>query len=244
MVPRVPLTPAQRELVEKNLDLAHHLALTAWRRNPQAIDRAEIISVAYEGLTLAASRFDPARAEIKDGRPDVSGAFSGYARRRINGIIMDWQRSRDHVPRRQRSTYKELQQHGYGTGRTPSELADLTGMEEDRIRLVVAAVEAEPIPLIYAPTTMEAGRTEVEMTQHLPTPEVEAIALVSRIGEVVIATFDSLSDFQRLVIALRYYEGEDLTTIATVLETTLTQVRVAHSEALLHLHAAMVFEAS
>lgn len=237
-----PLTPIQRDLVEKNLDLAHHLALTVWRRNQDAIDKAEIISVAYEGLTLAASRFDPERAEIKDGIPDIEGAFSGYARRRINGIILDWQRSRDHVPRRQRSTYKELQSHGYGDGRTASELADLTGLEETKIRLVVAAVEHAPVAFMDVPRDEEepvAGGAWLSSTDH-----VEETALASRIQEIVTATFDSLTDFQRLVIALRYYEGEDLTTIATVLETTLSNVRVAHSEAILFLHAAMVSEAS
>lgn len=239
-----PLTSEQRALVEKNLDLAHHLALSVWRRNQQAIDKSEIISVAYEGLTLAASRFDPSRAEIKDGVPDIDGAFSGYARRRINGIILDWQRSKDHVPRRQRSTYKELQSHGYGDGRTASELADLTGLEETKIRLVVAAVEHEPVSLwaTFPDDPDFPYRDNVVAKTHAG--DVEASALASRIQEIVTATFDSLTDFQRLVIALRYYEGEDLTTIATVLETNLSTVRVAHSEAILFLHAAMVSEAS
>jgi len=240
-----PLTPDQRALVEGHLDLAGKIATTVWRKNPDAIDRDDLLGVAYEGLVTAASRFDPERANVNDGVRDIEGAFTAFASTRIRGEILDWQRSRDHVSRNQRSTYKALQSHGYGAGRTPEELSDLTGMDEIRVRLVIAAVESTPVSIFSTVVGNELDHEPAEPKHSRRDDEsVEQSALASRIQDAVTEMFDSLSDFQRLVIALRYYEGLDLTTIATVLETGLTQVRVAHSEAVLYLHAAMVSEAS
>lgn len=242
------MTEVQRTLVVQNLDLAHHLALAIWRKYPNQ-DKEEIVAVAYEGLVDAALRFDPSRANLVDDVPDVAGAFAGFARRRINGAILDWQRRRDHVPRRQRAAYKDLQREGHGTGRSPEELSVLTGMPTDRVRTLIAAVEHTTIPLartvsgsmledqgLYGP-----GEYEMDLASE---QGVEEQVLEVRIRETVVEVYDGLSDLQRLVIALRYYEGLDLTAIATTVGVSLTQVRSAHMEALDRLHTAMVHEAS
>lgn len=243
MTDLTPLTPEQRDHVEANVGLAQHLAWDATRRNP-VLDPYDALSVAYEALVRCVQRFDPTRAdENEEGVKDIAGAFSGYARTRISGAILDFQRSRDHVPRRQRSTYKMLKSLGYGAGRSLPELADLTGMPEDRIRLIVAAVEAPPIPLHAEVLEGTADSTYVH-ERIAPSPSVESTALESRIKGAVAGAFDLLTDFQQLVIALRYYEGQDLRSISEILGTGLSRVRTEHSEALLCLHEAMVREAS
>lgn len=241
----IPLTDAQRVLVEKNLDLAHHLALVSWRRNPHLQDKDDFVAVAYEGLVTAASRFDPSRAALVDGVPDLAGAFSGYARRRIQGSILDWQRKRDHVPKRQRSTYKELQSLGLGQGRSPMELSDLTGMPVQRIRMIIAAVESPVLSLTRdVPLSEESGAPLSSQWQLPDKHQVESDVMGDAILHGVVSAWDDLPDLQRLVIAMRYYAGLDLTTVAQELGIRLSTVRVAHSEGLLFLHTAMMREAS
>lgn len=240
----IPLTDSQRELVEKNLDLAHHLALATWRRNPHIQDKDEIVAVAYEGLVTAASRFDPSRADVNDGVPDLTGAFSGYARRRIQGSILDWQRKRDHVPKRQRSTYKELQALGHGQGRSPLELSDLTGMPVARIKMIISAVESPVLSLTGENSELEHSRDTYQWDLPTSTDLVESDAMEDAIISCVVSAWDDLPDLQRLVIAMRYYAGLDLITVAQEIGVRLSSVREAHAEGLLFLHSAMVREAS
>lgn len=230
-----PLTSEQRDLVEANLDLAHHLALSSWRRRPISQDKDDYVSAAYEGLISAARKFDPARANVVNGVADVTGAFSGYARQWINGSIMEWQRARDHVPKKQRSTYRTLQALGHGGGRSPEDLSELTGMPEDRIRLIVAAVESPAISL------NPMDREDLGPTHSSP---VEQRVMAIKIQQAFVRRWDALPDLQRLVIALRYYEGITLIEVSELIEVRISVVRDAHAEALMALHEAMVTEAS
>ena len=63
-----PLTDEQRDLVERNVGLAYRFAKDYCKCYP-ARDRDEVLSAAFEGLTIAAGKYDPARA-----------SFSIYAR--------------------------------------------------------------------------------------------------------------------------------------------------------------------
>lgn len=240
-----PLTDDQRALVEKNLDLAHHLAQAAWRKSPEMQDLEEIVAEAYVGLTKAASRFDPSRANVVNGVPDVAGAFSGYARQAINGAILDWQRKQDHVPKRQRSTYKELQRLGLNEGRSAEELAEITGMEPERVRAIIFAVENPSVSLNFTYSSSSNPESDsVEMDRRLPNHEsVEASATEGKIRAAVVEAFDSLEERQRIAFAMRFYLGKDFATIASTLGTRVSQVRQMVDDANLIVHQAMVREA-
>lgn len=237
------MTPAQRELVEKNIGLAQHLAWDACRRSP-SLDSEDALSVAYEALVSVAARFDPEQADLQeDGTRDIAGAFAGFARRRIAGAILDFQRGKDHVPRRLRSLYKDFQRQGLGNGLTLDEVAERTGISAQKVRLIVAAVESSPVSLHVAEDE-DTGAPLWAAESAISDQELEAAALTSRIQATVIAAYDDLTPLQQVVIALRYYEGLDLTSVAAEVGANLTTVRTAHSEALLRLHEAMVAEAS
>lgn len=237
------MTPQQRRLVEENIGLARHIAWDACRRSP-SLDSEDALSVAYEALVSVAARFDPEQADVQDdGTRDVAGAFAGYARRRIAGAILDWQRGRDHVPRRLRTLYKTFQRHGLGAGMSMHEVAERTGLSVDKVRHIVAAVESSPVSL-HSGEDEETGAPLWEAEHAATSEELEASALTARIQQTVISAYDDLSPLQQVIIAMRYYEGMDLTTVAAEVGASLTTVRVAHSEALLRLHEAMVMEAS
>lgn len=252
MTDHTPLTDDQRRLVEQNLDLAHHLALSAWRGKGHLMDKEETVAVAYEALVMSARRFDPSRANVVDGVADVAGAFAGFARRRINGAIIDWQRREDHVPRRHRTVYKELQSLGLGSGRTLDELSALTGMPVDRLSSIVRAVESMPISLSatfnsssgFSPLSGAVSVSHWMDDEVAESGGVEETALEARIRHAVVDVFDNLTQQQRVVIALRYYEGMDLPGVAQALEMSVTTVRQLHADALLEIHAAMVHEAT
>lgn len=229
------LNSSQNELIEKNINLAHYIALDYWRRNKQNIEKDEVVTVAYLGLVNAAIRFDPTRPDIKKEDLENGKAFAGFARVKINGAILDWQRTQDHVPKRQRRIYKELQSLGHGEGRTPEELSQLTGMEQEKIRAIIHAVETRDVS-IHNSTDHDGNTTDVEIADE---NHVEIGVLTNSIQRAVIFAFEDLTDIQQMVIVLRYYRGLDLQQISAELGISTLNARTNHWEALAILHAAM-----
>lgn len=236
MTEEKPLSKDQIHLVETHLNLAHRIALDYWRRAPETMEKTEVVAIAYQGLLTAALRFDTTWRPENDPKYEAFLAFGAFARRRISGAIMDWQRSRDHVPRRQRRDYKSLQQSGHGSGRTAEELADITGLNVEKIRSITQAVESSAISLDAPPAQWDDN----PFTSGAPSStSVEDSALVSTIQDLVADTINSLPPLQRSVVTLRYYAGYDLTQIATELGVGVSAVRVSHKEAVDLIHAAM-----
>ena len=244
----VPLTIDQRLIVSRNMDLAHHLAKKRWLRSQESMDLAEVTSIAYQGLMQAAQSWDPTRPEInpEDLLPTPkypSGkAFAGYAHRRIEGSILDWQRNVDHVQRSYRSIYKMLKAAGYGNGTSMEELAQITGVPEAKIRAIIRAVETTSISLDSSVDTW--GESISYGFELAAEHNVEASAAANDIMDSAAHTIMTLPPLQQTVLALRYYLNQELQVIAAQLELPLTTVRVAHTEALATLYDAMRKKAS
>lgn len=228
----------QKALVVKNLALARFLARLVWAKNPNEIDLEEVTSISYQGLVTAVLRWDPSRAQIN---PDdlISGkAFAGFARQRIIGSILDWQRGVDHVQRSYRGIYKLLRASGHGQGKTEEELVILTGLTAEKIRAVTRAVESTPISLDSPPDQWEDFPS---YSLDLPAENnVESSALETVIKNSVVAAIESLPELHRTVIALRYYAGVELQAISGLLGLGLTTIRDVHSDAILTIHTEML----
>lgn len=240
MEPKQKLTPEQAKLVHDNVDLAHHIALSEWRKNRQEMEKYEVVSLAYQGLVTAAMRFDPSRVTpetLASGK-----AFAGYARTRILGSIVDWQRSRDHVPRRERSSYKAFQEQGWGQGRSPEQIADITGMEVEKVRTIIQAVEHTSVSLDTPPEYWDEAP---QYAVGVASPEdVEGSVLEAQVLRAVSRTIESLPQTHQVIVALRYYSGHELPDIAAHLGMRLPLVREMHTESMLAIHEALLKEAS
>ncbi len=232
------LTPYQKNLVETHIKLAQLEGLKAWRKAPEAMEKNEVVGIAYQGLVTAALRFDPEWRPENDPEYEPFLAFGAFARRRITGAILDWQKGRDHVPRNHRRLYKELQRHGHGTGKTPEQLSDLTGMDVNKIRQITQAVETQALSL-DADADHWNDSAEAKGNAPASSADVEASALVSQITNRVADAIRGLPDLQRSVIVLRYYSGFDLNAIAMELGVSMAVVRVAHRESVDLIHELM-----
>src|SRR5438270_2982770 len=80
-----PLPPTPDELVRQHLPLVHHVVADMIARVPRHIPRDELTSAALFGLVQAARAFDPGRGV----------SFDRYARRRMQGALLDDLRGRD-----------------------------------------------------------------------------------------------------------------------------------------------------
>lgn len=232
------LTPYQRKLVEENAALAQFLARRRWEMAPDKLEYEELVALAYQGLVSAALRFDPSREEIVPGDLENGKAFSGFARQRILGAILDWQkRDADHVPRSYRTDYKLLQRSGYPeTVKDYTALSHSTGLPTERIRLVVAAVERMPVSFDQLSEGANSSGEEVLSTAS----DVEESVISRSIKDSLVESVSKMSELQQTVLAMRYYLGIDLQAIADNLETPVVAVREAHNSAIVIAQEAMM----
>lgn len=231
------LEPEQTKLVEDNVMLARFLAKKRWDMAPGVLDYEELISLAFGGLISAAIRWRTYCEEKGYSEESiVSGEyFSIFARKRIIGSILDWQRSEaDHVPRSYRADFKILQRHGYPDRvKNHEELALLSGLTVDRIKAVIYAVDRTPVSM---DEMIEDDPADTPMSHH----NVEGSALLTSVGEAVAATVAKLPEGQQLVLALRYFENLDLQAISVELDTSITFVREAHNAGIEAVYEALV----
>jgi len=92
------LPPNPDELVRQHLPLVHHVVADMIARVPRHIPRDELTSAALFGLVQAARAYDPNRGVT----------FDRYARRRMQGALLDDLRSRDWASRGVRAQARKV----------------------------------------------------------------------------------------------------------------------------------------
>lgn len=236
------ITEEQSKLIESNVGLAQYLAQVTWRKQGCKTDLDELLSSAYQGLIIAARNFSPYEHGRSQESIDSGLAFSTYARRRIVGAMLDWQRSQDHVPRRQRKIYKDAQELlDLNEGITSSELASEVGISVDKLKDILRRVEESPVSLQYY---HEAEESPYELGLSIPSSEdTESSSLTARISEALVDSWDKMPVRQRLILALRFYAESDLDSIYSVLDLPYKEIKRLYEEGLYEMHEAMMREA-
>ena len=90
--------PCPDDLVREHLPLVHHVVVDIVARVPRHIPRDELTSAALFGLLQAARAYDPSRGV----------SFDRYARRRMQGALLDDLRSRDWASRAVRAQDRKV----------------------------------------------------------------------------------------------------------------------------------------
>ena len=194
---------------------------------PDSVDVDDLFSAASIGLIESMDRFDKSR--------NVS--FSTYAERRIKGAILDSLRNLDFLPRNVRSRLKALDaainELSSKLGRKPTvqEIIENTDYnEEDIYRLMGLQENEKMLSLDEAVGDSEDASLIdfVKSTGLTPEDEVMKSNLTDKMAEEI----DKLSDKERQVVTLYYYEELTMKEVAEVLDITESRVSQIHTSAM------------
>lgn len=198
---------------------------------PRNVDRSELQSYGLIGLYDALEKFDSHR-DLK---------FDTYASFRIRGAILDGLRKEDWMPRSVREKSKRIEraadqiEQEQKRSASIEEIAEKCGMTVSEVSQVVS--EGLLTNLLSLDDGAPGGKND---TPSVSIEDPDAIQpdqyLIDQENRHILAEeIDKLSEKERLVVSLFYYEGLTLTEIGQVLELSTSRISQIHSKALFKL---------
>ena len=235
--------PAQRlreRLVLHYAPLVKYVAGRVGTGLPTHVDVSDLIQSGIFGLIDAIEKFEPERGL----------RFETYAMQRIRGAILDDLRSQDWVPRVVRSRAREveraLERLGGRLRRTPTdnEVAAELGITLEELRDLYSQLQLTSV--VALEDLMAAGRESGSLVDTLPDDgAVDPVAvLVDRDNRRQLAqAIAQLTERDRIVVSLYYFERLTLAEIGRVLGVTESRVSQLHTRAVLRLRARLTEQA-
>ena len=230
---------AREQLILNYSTLVRFVAARVGTGLPPNVEQADLISYGMFGLMDAIDKFDLERA-IK---------FETYALSRIRGAIIDELRSMDWIPRSVRSkareverTYAELENELHRTP-TESEVAERMGITIKDLRAIFSQVSQVNVvaldELLGGPEKGEGMSLGDTLTDHKAVDPV--MAFESEETKYLLArAIEHLSEREKIVVTLYYYEGLTLAEIGKVLGVTESRICQMHTKAVLQLRTRLV----
>jgi RNA polymerase sigma factor FliA len=204
---------------------------------PAHVDIADLVQSGVFGLWDAIDRFEPERG-LK---------FETYAMQRIRGAILDELRAQDWVPRSVRSRAREVEralerlESRLQRSATDAEVAVELGVSVADLRELYAQLQLTSV--IALDELMAVGRGGTSIAETLPddaTQEPGALIDSVESRRLLAEAVSQLTDRDRVVVSLYYFENLTLAEIGRVLGVTESRVCQLHTRAVLRLRSKML----
>ena len=205
---------------------------------PAHVDEGDLVSYGLLGLIGAIERFDPQR-DIK---------FETYAIARIKGAIIDELRAMDWVPRSVRFKAREIDKASADLEsklkRSPTEveMAEHLGVSRRELHETVSQISFVSVMALDEVVSVGDDRSEgVTLLDTLsdagdPTAGLEG----QETRGLLAAAINSLSEREKIVVTLYYFEGMTLAEIGEILGVTESRVCQIHTKAVGQLRGHLV----
>lgn len=195
------------------------------------VDMDDLVSYGIFGLIDAIDKFDHGKG-VK---------FETYASLRIRGSIIDSIRRLDWVPRALRQDNKKLDQ-AYAQleaklGREPKddEVAESLGVGVDEVREMMRKAQLASFISLDEFSDQSHGPAPAASIAGGSEDEPETQLLRTEAADMLAAAIEKLTDKERMVVTLYYYEELTLKEISKVLSVTESRVSQIHSKAIFKL---------
>lgn len=226
---------AREQLILKYASLVKYVAGRVAIGLPPNVEFDELVSYGIFGLMDAIEKFDYERG-IK---------FETYAIARIRGAIMDGLRSNDWVPRSVRQKAKKLEkacidlENRLGRYATDQEISDslhISLSEFYRVLNEVSCTSLSSLDEIWLTRNPEDENVRVlDLVENEDSTDPVKLIQVAELKEALTEAIDALSEREKMVITLYYYEGLTLKEIGKILDISESRVSQIHTKAIFRL---------
>ncbi len=233
-----PPGPAEREkMIEAHLVLVDFLVDRMMTQVPSFVNRDDIRSAALMGLMDAANRFDPRRGVL----------FKTFAERRIRGAVFDEVRRMDWFSRTLREKQTRLNRAtetlGQRLGRLPQDEEIAVAMEMSLDDFRELQFQVSQLGYVSLDDQIDQddsnGKSFIDNLEDTFQVNVQERMEADELTRELAGYLEELSEKERLVIALLYYEELSQKEIADVLELTEGRISQLHSQGLAKLKVKM-----
>jgi RNA polymerase sigma factor FliA len=215
------------QLIMEHMPVVTSIAQRLLTRLPASVEADDIHSVGLIGLIDAAERFDAGRA-VK---------FRTYAEVRIKGAMLDYLRSLSWAPRRLHRQVRELNhlrstiEGTSGRNATINELAGAMGVSVEQYHTLMLEISSLDLRNHEEFSEAEAGHRATELVAGQasdPSKELERKEMI----EIVRRAAEQLTERQRILLWLYYYEELTMKEVGAVLEVKESRASQIHSKTL------------
>jgi len=221
----------KNELVKVHMPLVRLVVERMRAQVPAFVTKDDMTSAAMMGLMDAATRYDSARGVL----------FKTFAERRIRGAIYDEMRKMDWFSRslreKQSRIGKTIAAMEHRLGRTPEEdevAAELDMDIESYRHMLNQVCHLGCVSLNETLDEWDDGRNFMDMLVD-DSPNVHQQIEQSEVAHELASQLEKLTEKERMVISLYYYEELTQKEIAEVLDLTEGRISQLHSQALVKL---------
>jgi len=228
---------AREQLILNYSPLVKFVAGRVATKLPATIENADLISYGIFGLIDAIEKYEPERGF----------KFETYAISRIRGAIIDELRALDWVPRSVRARSREIESAivtlENRLSRTPedNEVAAEMGISPRDLQDIYTKLSYTSVVSfdeIWAPNSDRDDKsTLASVVKDESAPDPVAAFETEEVKEILADAIEKLSERERTVVALYYYEGLQLKEIGQVLGVTESRASQLHTKAVLRLRA-------
>jgi RNA polymerase sigma factor for flagellar operon FliA len=204
---------------------------------PSFMTKEDMISAAMVGLIDAANKFDSGKG-VK---------FKTFAEYRVRGAILDEMRKLDWFSRSMRDKQNQLTQtmlrleRQFGRSPEETEMAEAMNLTlEDYRELLTEVSHLGCVSLHETLDHTEEGRSFLDSLEDVGGPAPNELIEKAEMTRLLADILEELSEKERLVVALYYYEELTQKEIAEVLSVSEGRVSQLHSQALLKLRVKLI----
>ncbi len=195
------------------------------------VEYDDLVGYGTFGLIDAIDKFDATKG----------AKFETYASLRIRGSILDQIRKMDWIPRSLRQKQKQLDaayqklENLNGTSPDDEDLARELGITVEELE--EWQTQTQVSSLVSLDECMEQGEVRVETGQSEGYESPEKAIERSELKKLLMEAIGTLTEKEKKVVLLYYYEDLNLKEISLVMEVSESRVSQLHSKALMKLRA-------
>lgn len=226
---------AKKALIEVFLPLVEFVSNRLAVGLPKNVSKDDLMSFGIMGLIDAVEKFDYLRGL----------QFETYASWRIRGSIIDGLRQGDWVPRSVREkakkvedAYSKLEQH-YLRSVTDEEISTYLQVSVQEFHQMVQDIAVTTICSIDDPIREEDSETRLSLLVDEKAKNPEITVNEFFLKEMLAKSIERLTEKERTVVSLFYFEDLSLSEIAEVMSLSPSRISQLHSKAILRLRGSL-----